>query len=92
MPPVHNVLADPQYWYESAIRLSFSLLPMYAAHKMFRCSYYLNIDLIKNKRQFLIMWFILTITLFILFPGSYLSWSNFLGFRYPLPLYVILSL
>ena len=86
MPPVHNVLANPEYWYESAIQLSFSVLSMYAAHIMFRCSYYMNIDLIKNKRQFLMMWFILTTTLFILFPGSYLIWSNVLGFRYPLPL------
>ena len=62
------------------------MLPMYAAHVMYRFSYYLNVDLIKTKRQFLKMWFILVVTLFVLFPGSYFVWSYVLKLRYPMPL------
>ena len=84
--PVHNLIENPQYWYELPLQETFSLLPLYAAWYVLNCSNWLNVSYIKKMRYFFILWGVFVVGTFIGFSTGYAIWTYALHFRYPIPL------
>ena len=82
--PVHNILQQPEYWYEVMI----PLLPVIMINCLYipsSCSYYINIEYIRNAR------FLLKLFMFeFLFSNAiiisfYLIWTHVFGYQFPVP-------
>lgn len=84
--PVHNVIAYPYYWYEVAIQTSLSFIPTWTVYNLYRCHYCMNIPYINSSRNLLVLWVVSTIGNWIIFGGSHIIWTYFLGYHAPVPL------
>jgi hypothetical protein len=84
--PAHNVFDYPEYWYEFPLQLVFAFLPYWAAMVILRCSNYMNIDSIKNIRNFVTMFIAAAVIIPLLYAAEYTVWTIFLDYPYPMPL------
>ena len=88
--PVHNILEQPQYWYESMFTGNFSLALYFTAYILLNCSYWINIDYIKTLKHFLIFYFWGFLMGIILKTSFWFIWTSILSYRYPMPFQTII--
>ena len=83
--PVHNVVENPEYWYEYPIQLSFFGLPFFVANVVLRSSFYLNVKLLRGPVPYIMV----LIGTFILFSASfvigYVVWVKIANWQFPIP-------
>ena len=83
--PMHNLILNPLYWYETPIQVSVGYFLSYAAYMILNCSYWMNTDEIKTAKKFGTFYvFILLLVWPIVIIGR-LVWSDYLELRYPIP-------
>ena len=94
--PVHNVIENPNYWYELPLQLMIGYLVIWATYGTFACSYFMNIKYIRKLRHVLVLWFILASLTIIFFGTLFLVWEDLMQLRYPVPLmgyiYLLISI
>ena len=54
--PVHNVITNPEYWYEFPIIILIVFMPQVVAYIIINCSFWMNITYIRNIRHFCVYW------------------------------------
>ena len=84
--PTHNVILNPQYWYELPPQLMLGFLPIWATYSIFACSYFMNIKYIKTRRHIITVWAILVVLTAAFFGTLYLVWVYLVKYQYPVPL------
>ena len=82
--PLHNLFLQPEYWYE-AIIIWIILFNLLAIGVSFNVAYFMNHSQPSQLTNLIIICFIETILSIILHISSYMIWTKFLGFHYPLP-------
>ena len=83
--PVHNVIENPEYWYEFLLSIGFPFLPIWAVSYMLRCSVYMSANIIKSQRNFRILWLAISATCFGWQCVGYNIWTEWFHYRYPIP-------
>ena len=90
---VHDVVKNPEYWYEFPFQISVAFSPIYAIHMMYDCAVFTNTDFIKSYCT----WFALFMASFaptwIMITAGYTIWTYALRLQYPVPLigYIMFS-
>ena len=82
--PVHNILEQPEYWYEVMI----PLLPVIMINCLYipsSCSYYINIEYIKNARFLFKLFMFESIFSNAIIISFYLIWTHVFGYQFPVP-------
>ena len=83
--PAHNVIENPQYWYEDPLKWICTFHPIQVLVWMYKCSFYTNLNLIKTYRHFWALYFFVALTGIIGFTMAYIFWVHVCQFRYPVP-------
>jgi hypothetical protein len=82
--PVHNVILQPDYWYELPLQHIGDGIVL-AAFAVIHSSYWMNIGYIKKVRYFLILSFTMVANNFLLYSSGYIIWTCVLGYSFPIP-------
>ena len=81
--PIHNVLKQPDYWYEDLLCRVFTVGFLFACQILIEAEYWSNFSF-KSKRTTYVLVIILTYCLFIGISISYhYFWSLYLGYSHP---------
>jgi hypothetical protein len=83
--PAHNVIKNPQYWYEAPLKWVLTFHPIQELKWMYLCSFYTNTRFIKTYRHFWVLYFFVALTGIIGFTMAYTIWVYVCKFRYPVP-------
>ena len=89
--PVHNVLEEPHYWYESMITTNFNFILSAVACGLLYCSYCINIDYIKTLKHFLTFYCWTSLIFIILRVSFWFIWTCILSYRHPMPFFGTVS-
>ena len=91
--PVHNVVENPEYWYEYPIQLTFICLPGFVANIVIRSSFYLNVKLLREPVHYLMVLIGTFIILFASFVIGFVVWCKIGNWQFPIPFFgIILTL
>ena len=90
--PVHNVIENPQYWYEGIFQAVFVFYPIYSLNSMYRCSIYTNIKYIRTYRHFFALYIMVALTGSIGYAMIYIIWTHVFNYQHPIPFIGILLL
>ena len=83
--PVHNVIENPEYWWESMLHIPNVLIPMFSGYLVLNCSFWMNTDYIKALKHFFILWLVGMVVFIIAYTTSYLLWTEGLDYNWPQP-------
>ena len=83
--PAHNVIENPQYWYEAPLKWVLTFHPIQVLMWIYLCSFYTNTSYIKTYRHFWFLYFFAVLTGIIGFTMAYIIWVYVCQFRYPVP-------
>ena len=91
--PLHNVMKLQEFWYELPLQFVFCLLPFSTAHMLFKVSFYINADTIKNVRCFVTLWLVQCLVVLVMQVSTYIIWTKVFHLSYPMPLncYMIIT-
>ena len=87
---IHNVIENPEYFYEEML-LNFCSLPIWTAQFLICCIYFMNVDCIKTWKHFLKASICLLMILVIQRVVVFLIWTKGAGYPYPMPFHTTLS-
>ena len=83
--PQHNILNEPEYWYEIVIFSASWGAPMLSASIFFQCIYWANINYAKNWATLFTMWSIGAIVTITIMGSYYLIWTFHFKLFAPMP-------
>ena len=84
--PVHNLIKDPNYWFELPLQATFAVIPFVAANTLIRSASYTNMESIKTHRNFQKLIIVCFFTAFSWQAIGYSIWTQIYNIRYPIPL------
>ena len=82
--PLHNLFLQPEYWYE-ALLIWMILFNLLAVSVSIAVAYYMNHSEPSQLKNLMMMCLIETIICIVLHISSYMIWTKFLKFHYPIP-------
>ena len=82
--PVHDVVTNPEYWYEIMLQTSVILVVM-GVFFVVNCSEWMNIDRIKTIKNAVIVSIVLVIVYITIWCLSYVVWTHGLDYQWPIP-------
>ena len=82
--PVHDVIRNPDYWYEIMLQTSVILVVM-GIFFVVNCSEWMNIDRIKTIKNVVIVSIVLVTVYIGLWCLSYIIWTHGLNYQWPIP-------
>ena len=85
--PVHNVLEEPQYWWEIIIQALTGFVPVSCAYTLLNCSYWTNIGFLKGIKNFLMYYLVVFIFMGVFAVSISMGWSYGLKMPSPAPFY-----
>ena len=85
--PMHNVILEPFYWYETLIQASTGFFSSCAAYMLLNCCYWMNTDRIKSVKNFFIFYVFLVFIALAVGISVIMIWTEALGFRHPMPFF-----
>ena len=85
--PVHNVLIEPQYWWEVLIQAIAGFVTMSCAYTLLNCSYWTNISFLRTMRNFWIYYVVMAIFMGSIATSFDFGWSYGLKLPSPMPFY-----
>ena len=85
--PMHNVIEEPFYWYETLIQAPIGFFSSCAAYMLLNCCYWMNIDQIKSFKNFVIFYVFLVLVAMTVGISGKMIWTEALGFPHPMPFY-----
>ena len=83
--PQHNVIENPEYWYESIVAPATGFPAAAAGYISYNYFYCLNMSVEKPWRMVLSIFLVGMLTSVVLSCISYLVWSRYLLYPYPMP-------
>ena len=83
--PCHNVIEEPNHWYEFWIQSVFGFLPLLAADSIYRTSSWMNTELVKKPKICLKLYIVGVVAATILISFLYHLWRYVGHFPYPMP-------
>ena len=89
--PFHNVLKEPQYWYEHQLILTFGLVPLLIGTVLSIAIYWANFTFEKKWISYVEMIAVGLGTFLVALTAYYVVWTEYLGYFQPLPLSVIVT-
>ena len=84
--PVHNLIKNPNYWFELPLQATFAVIPFVAANTLIRSASYTNMESIKTHRNFQKLFIVCFIAAFSWQALGYSIWTQIYNIRYPIPL------
>ena len=87
--PMHNLILNPEYWYELVAQFLSGILPIGIARFIYDCSAWMNIDYIFTIRHYLILYMVSAAAFLTSMVGLNLVWVQFLENRFPMPFHVM---
>ena len=82
--PVHDVITNPEYWYEIMLQTSIILVVMGDVFVV-NCSEWMNIDRIKTIKNVVIVSIVLVTVYITIWCSSYVVWTHGLDYQWPIP-------
>ena len=89
--PFHNVLKEPQYWYEHQLILTFGLVPLLIGTVLSIAIYWANFTFEKKWISYVEMIAVGLGAFLVALTAYYVVWTEYLGYFQPLPLSVIVT-
>ena len=92
--PQHNVIENPDYWYELPLVGVPTCVGLVSAYFIYTCMRWMNIAFIKSLRNFFIMWFVGGLVGITVCGVGFIFWTYALEYQYPIPLigYILLMI
>ena len=84
--PIHNVIEQPEYWYEDIITRVLAASPIHACMVMIRADYWAGFSFKDRWTSYVLMMGYVFVLYVCLLGGYYLVWTTYLGFYQPMPL------
>ena len=84
--PIHNVIEQPEYWYEDIITRVLAASPIHACMVMIRADYWARFSFKNRWNSYVLMMGYVFVLYVCLLGGYYLLWTTYLGFYQPMPL------
>ena len=84
--PVHNLFETPTYWYEFPLQILGALMPNWAGMVIFKCSFYMDVIYIRDKKHVLVMFCVGGTVLMATYLMEYIIWTLYLDYPFPVPL------
>ena len=84
--PIHNLIKNPNYWFELPLQAIFAVIPFVAANTLIRSASYTNMESIKTHRNFQKLFIVCFFTAFSWQALGYSIWTQIFNMRYPIPL------
>ena len=85
--PMHNVIEEPFYFYETLVQAIGGFFLSCAAYMMLNGSYWMNTDRIKSWKKFVSFYLFLGIVAVVIGVPGKVIWSEGLGYPHPFPFY-----
>ena len=83
--PQHNIILDPQYWYEPIAPFLLGYIFIVTATGIVDCWMVLRTDVILSWKAFFTIFVSHSVGFLFPYISIYLIWVHLLGFRYPMP-------
>ena len=83
--PLHNVLKEPQYWYEHLLILAFGLMPFFISGTVNFAIYWAKFTFEKKWISYLEIMGVGYFTFLVALIAYGLVWSQYLGYFQPMP-------
>ena len=92
--PQHNVIENPDYWYELPLVGVPTCVGLVSAYFIYTCMHWMNIAFIKSLRNIFIMWFVGGLVGITVCGVGFIFWTYALEYQYPIPLigYILLMI
>ena len=84
--PIHNVMEQPQYWYEDQFCRAMALVPLMIGKNLLRAEYWSNFAFKNKWVSFLILAGVGVTTYTGIIIGYYILWVEYQGLSLPLPM------
>ena len=84
--PIHNVMEQPQYWYEDQFCRAMALVPLMISKNLLRAEYWSNFTFKNKWVSFLILAVVGITTYTGIIIGYYILWVEYQGLSLPLPM------
>ena len=84
--PIHNVIEQPEYWYEDIITRVLTASPIHACMVMIRADYWARFSFKDRWTSYVLIIGYVFVLYVCLIGGYYLLWTSYLGFYQPMPL------
>ena len=84
--PVHNLFKNPTYWYEFPLQILGALMLNWAGMVLFKCSFYMDVIYIRDKKHVLLMFCVGGTALMATYYMEYIIWALYLDYPFPVPL------
>ena len=88
--PIHNVIKQPEYFYEVILTNMF-FTPLFAAQLLYQCSYWMNIDYIRTLKNYVRIAICLVVYRVCIQGGLYAIWTCLLENPYPMPFHTTIG-
>ena len=89
--PLHNVLKEPQYWYEHQLILAFGVIPFVIGQTLQFTIYWANFSFEKKWTSYLAIIGVGSVTFFISTIIYDVVWTEYLGYFQPLPISLLVT-
>ena len=83
--PCHNVIAEPQYWYEFWLQCELGFLPLFAAVSIFNSSSWMNTEAVKNVKNYIRLYMVGFVSSTISISSVYYFWRFLIQYPHPMP-------
>ena len=85
--PIHNMLAEPQYWWETLLQVTAGFTSISCAYTLLNCSYWTNISFLRTMRNFWMYYLAVAIFMLTITTACAMGWSYGLKLPTPMPFY-----
>ena len=83
--PAHDLVTNPEYWYEILFHGSY-MMTSYFLEKSLEAGYFLNLDSVKLPQSLILICGAGIISRLCFLILTYYLWTEFFGYKYPIPL------
>ena len=84
--PLHNILTQPNHWYEFMTISVFGFIGLFSAGFVLSCSVWMDLGFIKTWKNFFVVYSLSALTWLSLNTAYYIVWVIILEFNPPMPL------
>ena len=84
--PIHNVLEQPQFWYEDQLSKAIPVVPMIVSQILIHAEYWSNFKFEKKWQTYVFSIGLAYLTYFGVMTGYHFIWTYYLGYYHPLPM------